>query len=119
MNVHADARRVACFDIFPEMPTGQINLVRLHHGQFCGWHRHQRQIDYYFCISGTVKVGTMTPNGTQRWKVLESNTPEVLSVPEQWWHGYEAVGGDAILLQYIDNKYDPLRPDEERLESLP
>lgn len=114
MIVSSDDRRLAFFDIFDT--PGQVNIVHLHPGSICAWHRHQKQTDYYFCVSGTVKVGIFDGNWDGRFYVLDPRTPTVLTVPPGMWHGYKALG-PATLLQYLDQKYSP--DDEERHPANP
>jgi len=112
MNVSLDGRRLGLFDIFADATPGQVNLVRLHAGQRCGWHRHQRQTDRYFCVSGVVTVGITDPEGICTWTTLHAYVPLVIVVPPNHWHGYASVGGEAVVLQYLNQKYNP--DDEER-----
>lgn len=112
MNISSDDRRLAFFNIFPETP-GQVNIVRLYPGSICAWHRHRIQADYYFPVSGVVKVGAVYGNGVDaQWRVVDAHNPRVVEVPPWVWHGYTAIGGEAVLLQYLTHKYDPT--DEER-----
>lgn len=116
VNIHGDERRLGIFNIFGDATPGQVNIVRLYPDQLCGWHRHLRQTDYYFCVAGVVKVGLAADLGPSQFVVLDARNPEVLEVPKGTWHGYIAIGGEATLLQYLDHKYDPT--DEERRHHL-
>lgn len=123
MNVSLDARRLGLFDIFAEATPGQVNLIRLHAGQRCGWHRHQRQTDRYFCVAGVVTVGVIDPQEVCTWATLNAYWPQVILVPPNHWHGYTPVGSEATLLQYLDCKYDSTdeerHPESERLWTSP
>jgi dTDP-4-dehydrorhamnose 3,5-epimerase len=116
MNISSDDRRLAFFNLFDVTP-GQVNIVRLYPGSICAWHRHQKQTDYYFCVAGVVKVGmvdTSIPTSplVSAWETLDAHLPRILTVPPGIWHGYTAIGDEAVLLQYLDRKFDP--SDEER-----
>jgi dTDP-4-dehydrorhamnose 3,5-epimerase-like enzyme len=111
MNVHSDDRRLAYFNVFDDATLGQVNIVRLHPGALCAWHRHAYQTDRYLCVVGTVKVGTVNNDGLT-WYVLDEHLPTVVTIPPGTWHGYMPISGEAVLLQYLDRKYDPT--DEER-----
>lgn len=111
MNISSDDRRLAYFDLFPQTP-GQVNVVHLHPGALCAWHRHQKQTDHYFCVSGTVKVGIFGPDWEGKFFVLDARNPAILTVPPNHWHGYQCIGDSATMIQYLDQKYDA--EDEER-----
>lgn len=119
MNISSDDRRLAFFNVFGDATPGQVNIVRLYPGSICAWHRHQKQTDYYFCVAGVVKVGmvydeiTTPPPGLVLFKTLDAHNPQVVPVFPKTWHGYTAIGGEAVLLQYLDHKFNPT--DEERM----
>ena len=115
MIASVDDRRTAFFDIFTDATPGQVNIVRLRRGVICGWHRHQKQTDHYFCVSGVVKVGMMTESeegGAVFFGVLDAHHPIPLAIAPDTWHGYTALTEEAVLLQYLDRKFDA--SDEER-----
>ena len=112
MNISSDERRLAIFNIFGDATPGQVNIIRLYPGATCGWHRHEKQTDYYYCVSGVVRVGIQPPMGPHRWEILDAHYPRIVTVPVEHWHGYFCIGEEAILLQYLDQKYDP--QDEEK-----
>ena len=114
MRIHTDKRRHFVGDIFPGAVEGDVNVVYLNEGIPIAWHRHQKQTDYMFCIQGTLLVGIAypeMPDAIFRYMTPDYD-PSPIIVPANHWHGYEAVGGKAILLSYITRKYDP--EDEER-----
>lgn len=111
MNTHTDDRRIARFDLFPDLP-GSVNVVTLIPGAICAWHRHHRQTDLYYCAEGLVKVGLSFPPAGPEFVVLKEGDP-VFEVPVGMWHGYACVGNDpAVLVQYLNRKHDI--SDEER-----
>ena len=112
VNISSDDRRLGFFNIFGEATPGQVNVVRLRLGAVCAWHRHTKQTDHYFCVSGAVKVGMVDAQDTVSWFVLDERNPATVTVLPGTWHGYTALSHDAVLLQYLDQKYDA--SDEER-----
>ena len=125
MRISSDDRRIGFFDLF-DLPLGDLNIIRLHPGAICAWHRHQRQEDWLFCVQGTIRVGrtectpgemavTLKDNPEQfvQWDTLDEHNPRTLCVPIGTWHGYQNIGaGDAVIVLYATNKYDG--SDEER-----
>ena len=46
---------------------------------------------------------------------IGEHNPEVIKVPPGIWHGYTTVGTKPCgLLYYVNKKYNPKEPDEER-----
>ena len=113
---HADERRRFYGDVFSN-PDGDTNVVYLTPGVPIAWHRHQRQADRLFVISGVLRVRVFTIDyETDGVEHLLSNTKarEVLHIPAGLWHGYEALTDNTVVLQFNGpGKYDG--SDEERL----
>jgi len=96
--------------------AGDINITWAYPGRVVAWHRHQHQTDHWFVIKGFLKVGLLDGEGNHRWVYLGENDRRVLSIPPGVWHGYMVLGDDeAILMYYITSKYNPDKPDEERM----
>jgi dTDP-4-dehydrorhamnose 3,5-epimerase-like enzyme len=110
VNTSCDDRRLAFFNVFDVTP-GQVNIVHLRKGAICAWHRHTEQTDHYFCVSGAVKVGKITGDVLE-WFVLDALNPATITIPPGSWHGYTALTDGAVLLQYLDRKFNA--GDEER-----
>lgn len=111
MNISSDDRRLAFFNIFGEATPGQVNIIRLYPDKVCGYHMHEKQTDYYFPVSGAIQV--RMDSGSV---VMDAFHPAVVTVLPGTWHGYVAIGGPAIMLQYLDRKYDPT--DEAKRDYL-
>ena len=109
MREHVDDRRHLYADIFPTT-EGDVNLIRLFDGALSAWHRHQKQTDYFFCVSGRVRFGLCDGVGNGEWLVLDEGNG--LQISPDTWHGYWAFSGDATLLMWATQKYNP--DDEER-----
>ena len=113
MRVHEDGRRAAYCDLFHRTP-GDVNLFVVNPGQRTCWHRHQKQIDQFRVIKGTVTFGRIDPDGAHYYTTLSALTQGMVTVYEGSWHGYENVGAEpAYVLMYLSQKYDP--SDEERV----
>jgi dTDP-4-dehydrorhamnose 3,5-epimerase len=95
---------------------GQINFSILYPGVVKAWHRHKRQTDYFCVIIGDARVAMHDPEkGTTETIFIGEHNPKVLKIPLGIWHGYTALGPTPCgLLYYVDRKYDPKDPDEER-----
>jgi dTDP-4-dehydrorhamnose 3,5-epimerase len=105
MNCHTDDRRVARFDVFPDLP-GSLNVVTLIPGAICAWHMHKHQTDLYYVAKGLLKVGLAFTDALPRFIVLKEGDP-VFEVPVGVWHGYACVGNEpTIVVQYLNRKYD-------------
>jgi dTDP-4-dehydrorhamnose 3,5-epimerase len=80
-------------------------------GVLRGLHYHHRQVDYWFCPSGTVRVGlcdlrasSPTHRAVQTLEIGQEN-PIGLFIPIGVAHGFAALT-DAILTYLVDNYYD-------------
>ena len=95
---------------------GDVNITWAYPGRVVDWRRHQKQTDHWFVIKGYLKAGLMDDSGQVKWVYLGENDRRVLSIPPGVWHGYMVLGDEeAVLMYYITSKYDPDKPDEERM----
>ena len=112
MRVHADHRRIAYCDLFPEgTPTGDVNVFVFNEGARTFWHRHQKQTDRFFVAKGLLNVRTSLGPGHPIVDYYLSDGDE-LTVPPNTFHGYECLMHETVLMMYLSQKYDPT--DEER-----
>jgi dTDP-4-dehydrorhamnose 3,5-epimerase-like enzyme len=96
------------------MPEGQINLSLLDQGVVKAFHRHQFQDDYVVCLKGKVRLCTFRNSMSDfDSKILSPLKPEVIHIPANTWHGYQALDKDTEILYYCTNKFNG--QDEERL----
>lgn len=135
---------MSLFDHLPALGDAQFNASTMYAGAVKAWHRHFGQDDHWCVLSGDMKIGlfnsetepltatlrlaTAKPNGENlRTLTLAGNEgvavylgehqQGVLHIPPRLWHGGVAVGGgDAILLYYVTQKYNPDNPDEQRAD---
>ena len=116
MRISSDDRRLLYADVF-ETPDNDVNIAIIYPTALSAWHRHQRQDDKFFVVSGTLKVGVVGPSGDTVWHILSERQPGPLTIIRNHWHGYMNIGSDnAIVIMYL-NKYDPT--DEEREPAAP
>lgn len=95
---------------------GQINYSVQQPGVIKAWHLHERQTDVWCLLHGCIKAAVMTRDGKNRWTVpMGERNPGVLVIPTNLWHGAMTIGpAQAGLLYYVNQEYDPKRPDEHR-----
>lgn len=92
-------------------------------GVIRAWHRHTRgQVDYFTCPKGRIRVGVydereQSPtHGEAETFVLGEHAQQLVRIPGECWHGFEAIGDEpALLVNFPSNRYDYDDPDEERL----
>jgi dTDP-4-dehydrorhamnose 3,5-epimerase-like enzyme len=107
---HEDDRAQRFFDVFPTLP-GQINISHVNStNHVVAWHKHEKQIDYWFCIKGSFKVGLASPltDGSYcvRWEYISDKNNRVIKIPPGTYHGYKALQPESIILYYLTEKYD-------------
>lgn len=87
------------------------------------WHRHNcGQIDYFVCPQGRIKIAVYDDRedsptlGELNTFITGEQSPELIRVPGDCWHGFKAIGDEpAMLINFPTNLYDYENPDEERL----
>jgi dTDP-4-dehydrorhamnose 3,5-epimerase len=101
---------------------GQAYVTACYPGVVKAWHRHRRQIDYFYAVAGTVKVGLYDSRdgsptrGEYQTVVLgERGENAQLVIPAGVWHGMMALGAFSVVLNIPTEVYDPDDPDEERV----
>jgi len=103
MHYHADTRRTFYGDIYGN-PDGDINVVYLQPHIPIGWHRHQHQSDRLFLIQGVLRVKSFTMDyrydGVEHILVAKDGERDVVHIPADTWHAYEALTDDTIVLQF-------------------
>jgi dTDP-4-dehydrorhamnose 3,5-epimerase-like enzyme len=108
-NFHEDDRAQRIFLQFEEL-GGQINISHVNSiNHIVAWHRHKKQVDYWFCIKGSFKVGLAEEkNGKYnvRWEYISDKNPKVIRIDPGIWHGYKALQEGSIMLYYLTEKYD-------------
>ncbi len=95
---------------------GQINFSQQYPNVIKAWHRHEKQTDFWCCLTGHLKTGVYRETDEKAWLlVMGEKKPGVLIIPPGLWHGAACVGATpAGLLYYVTHQYDPAKPDEHR-----
>jgi len=95
---------------------GQINVSVQYPGVVKAWHRHEKQVDFWLCFQGHIKVGVCREEDGRLWRmVVGEKNPGVMVIPRLLWHGLATVGHEpAGLLYYVTEAYNPEAPDEQR-----
>jgi dTDP-4-dehydrorhamnose 3,5-epimerase len=114
---HGDSR--GCFaevfrkEWFPHRPWDAVQWSRSESqaGALRGLHYHHRQVDYWHCAAGTMRVGladlrlTSPTRGATETIVLDQSALRAVYIPAGVAHGFYAV--TAVLLFYlVDSYYD-------------
>lgn len=116
---HDDDRRRSVNDVFNTPKTfGDLNISYIYPGRTVAWHRHLKQLDYWFVIKGSLKVGLYDESQKKlMWVYLHERERKTLRIPPGIWHGWKNISGEeAILMYWITKKYDPEKPDEQRAQ---
>jgi dTDP-4-dehydrorhamnose 3,5-epimerase-like enzyme len=110
-----DDRAQRYINIFDELGEGQINISVVNSTEhIVAWHKHDIQVDYWFCVKGSFKVGLATEEEGCNFEYLSDKNPRILKVPTGIYHGYKALEPGSILMYYLTEKYNPA--DEHRAE---
>ena len=126
-----DSRGFSCFNIFPELEKGQINIGFLEPGVVKGLHFHLAQYDVWHCFESNIHVvcarpkvypwlfpySTLTIEDSDIYHFyIGSKNPGILIIPPGFCHGYTNIGNERSgLLYWVTKPYDPKIPDEYRL----
>lgn len=96
---------------------GQQYIVKTRKaGTIRAFHRHAELWDWFTIVSGCAKFIIVDPKGEEvKTFVLDGNTPEVLTVPPTYWHGWMALEDNTILNSVASHCYNQEKPDEERV----
>lgn len=102
---------------------GQVYVSATYPGVVKAWHYHKRQIDYFACVAGMVKlvlVDTRDDSPT-RGAVNEffigTQNPQLVEVPNLVYHGWKCISTEPSLVVNVPTEpYDYEKPDEYRLE---
>lgn len=122
MRYHADERRRFYGDLFSN-PDGDINVVYLAPHIPIGWHRHQKQSDRIFLIQGVLRIRVWADDALSYIEHILVAVPgerQVIHIPNDTWHGYEAITDDTILLQFNGpGKWDGSDEERKSFEEVP
>jgi dTDP-4-dehydrorhamnose 3,5-epimerase len=98
---------------FPQRDWGRLqgNASYSSEGVLRGLHYHHRQVDYWYLVSGRIRVGlhdlrTASPTrGNSQMLELDSASPQGLYIPVGVAHGFLSLT-EIVLTYLVDNYYD-------------
>jgi len=107
-------------DDFMAEGFGQWSHSLMHSGTAKAWHIHQRQTDWWYIATGTLKVAlydmrrdSPTYGTLSEFLMGENHPASVLKIPPGVAHGCKAIHGPVHLFYITSNTYDP--SDEGRI----
>ena len=98
---------------------GQAYITTCSQGVIKAWHRHEKQIDRWFCVGGAAKLGLYDEEkDIQQTVILSSLIPQLVTIPAGIWHGFTPVWGslEAAILNIPSRIYNLDSPDEQRVD---
>ena len=110
VHFNEDDRAQRLLNVFDNI-DGQLNITYVNSSNHVvGWHKHDKQTDYWICLKGSLKVGLAIENEdgkTIEWEYLSDKNFQVLEIKPGIYHGYKALEPETILMYFLDKKYDP------------
>jgi dTDP-4-dehydrorhamnose 3,5-epimerase len=102
---------------------GQVYVSATYPGVVKAWHYHTRQIDYFACVAGMVKLvlidtreGSPTKDAVNEF-YLGVHNPMLVEVPNLVYHGWKCISPEPSLVVNVPTEpYSYDDPDEFRLE---
>ncbi len=86
------------------------------------WHKHKIQTDNMICLVGNAKLVLYDGReSSSTYKLINEiffgeKNPLLVTVPNNIWHGFKAIGGEKIVVLNIPTElYNYENPDEYRL----
>jgi len=99
---------------------GQCSHSMMFNGVAKAWHLHRKQIDWWYVVSGVLRVGlcdlregSATFRKSMDFLMGEHQPAQVLKIPPGIAHGCKVIQGPAHLVYVTSRVYDP--QDELRL----
>lgn len=99
---------------------GQLSHTMTHVGAAKAWHYHQKQVDWWYVVCGSIKVvlhdlrtDSATYRQTQEILMGDTHPARILRIPPRVAHGYKVLSGPMHLVYTTSRTYDPA--DECRL----
>ncbi|OGG06532.1 hypothetical protein A3D05_04445 [Candidatus Gottesmanbacteria bacterium RIFCSPHIGHO2_02_FULL_40_24] len=100
-------------DFFSE-GFGQLSHSYMYTGTIKAWHVHYKQVDWWYCIKGDLKVAlcdvrpeSQTFGIINQFQIGEHSQNIILKIPPGVAHGCKVAGGSAELLYVTSGIYDP------------
>lgn len=102
---------------------GQVYVSATYPGVVKAWHYHKRQIDYFACAAGMIKLVLVDTRddsptrGTVNEFFIGAQNPLLVEVPNLVYHGWKCISPEPSLVINVPTEpYDYEHPDEYRLE---
>jgi dTDP-4-dehydrorhamnose 3,5-epimerase len=102
---------------------GQVYVSATYPGVVKAWHYHTRQVDFFACVAGMVKLVMVDTReesptrGAVNELFIGEHNPTLVRVPNLVYHGWKCVGtGVALVVNVPTEPYRHGDPDEYRLE---
>lgn len=100
---------------------GQAYISFLRRGIIKAWHKHEKQTDFFYVVSGASKIGLYddrpdSPSKGQYQSVVlgTEGLDALLLIPPMVWHGQMSLSETTYLLNMPTEPYDAANPDEIR-----
>jgi dTDP-4-dehydrorhamnose 3,5-epimerase len=103
-------------DVFSEEIV-QANMSVSYPGMVRAWHKHERgQVDCFLVVKGALKICAYDDESEEIDEIVcNGESPKVIKMPGDYWHGFRVVGNETATLMYFVNRlYDYKKPDEVR-----
>ena len=107
-------------DEFFDEGFGQFSHSLMYPGVIKAWHIHEKQVDWWYVVSGVLKVAlndrredSSTFRQASEFLMGDNQLARVLKIPPGVAHGCKCVSGPAHLLYITSRVYDP--KDEGRI----
>lgn len=125
LKTHADERGffreiIRVTDEFFHEGFGQWSHSIVYTGAIKAWHLHKKQIDYWYVVSGVLKVAlhdlretSATCGKTMEFMMGDNHAAHVVKIPTGVAHGCKAIQGPVHLFYITSKVYDP--EDELRI----
>ena len=102
---------------------GQVYVSATYPGVVKAWHYHQRQIDYFACVAGMVKLVLVDTRDDSHTRgainefFIGTQNPLLVEVPNLVYHGWKCISTEpSLVVNAPTEPYDYEHPDEYRLE---
>jgi len=100
---------------------GQAYVTTGRQGVIKAWHKHAKQTDHFYVVTGTMKIGLYDDRedsptcGQYQIEILgEQGQDALLIIPNDVWHGFMSLAPWSALLNIPTELYDYDNPDEIR-----
>lgn len=100
-------------DEFFKEGFGQLSHSYMYSGVIKAWHIHKKQIDWWFCVRGDLKValcdqrkGSATENIINEFQIGQHSENIIIKIPAGVAHGCKVIGESAELVYVTSGVYN-------------